>query len=84
MSRRLRIPGTNSQRVLYVLPPIPDELDDETKNALAIRNACATAGVCPGCGVVGVLSADWKYEGLFHYTFRHEPWCGALTDEVAA
>lgn len=54
----------------------------ELKNALAIRNACATEGRCPGCGAEGELSPDTELEGLFHYTFRHEPWCGALTDEA--
>ena len=83
MSRRPRIPGTRKGGALYVLPEIRDDLPSELKNALAIRNACATEGVCPGCGVVGVLEADAKYEGIFHYTFQHEPWCGALTDEAA-
>ena len=50
------------------------------KNALAIRNACATEGVCPGCGAVGVVTADAKYKGIYHYTFQHEPACPALTD----
>jgi len=81
---RPRIPGTRSSRVLYILPTIPDELDDETKNALAIRNACSVEGRCPCCGALGEIEPDAEYEGIYHYTFRHEPWCGALTDEAAA
>jgi hypothetical protein len=86
VKRRRRIPGTTRRplNVLYVLSEIADELDQRVKNALAIRNACATEGRCPGCGVVGVVIPDAEHEGLFHYTFRHEPWCAALTDEAAA
>ena len=83
VTRRPRIPGTRATRVLYVLPAIPDELDEATKDALAIRNACTVEGRCPDCGAVGELHSD-ALDGLFHYTFRHEPWCGALTDEAAA
>jgi hypothetical protein len=62
----------------------PDELDDETKNALAIRNACATSGHCPDCGAVGELEPDATLELVWHLTFRHEPDCRALTDGAAA
>jgi hypothetical protein len=64
-------------------PPSPRPRHSQLKNALAIRNACATEGVCPDCGAVGVLEADAEHEAIFHYTFRHEPWCGPLTDEAA-
>ena len=84
MTHRPRIPGTSRPKTLYVLPAIPDELPPELKNALAIRNACATQGVCPHCGVVGEVQPDAELEGLFHYTFRHEPWCAALRDGEAA
>lgn len=84
MTRRPRIPGTRATRVLYVLPAIPDDLAEATKDALAIRNACAVEGRCPDCGTMGEIHPDAEYDGLFHYTFRHEPWCGALTDEAAA
>jgi hypothetical protein len=83
VSRHPRIPGTRKRGTLYVLPEIRDEWPVELKDALAIRNACATEGRCPSCGVVGVLSADTELDGLFHYTFEHEIWCGALTDEAA-
>jgi uncharacterized protein YlaI len=69
--------------VLYVLPSIPDELDERTKNALAIRNACATEGRCPDCHARGELTGPDEH-GLLHLTFRHEPGCGVLHDEDAA
>jgi hypothetical protein len=83
VSRRPRIPGTPGRKTLYVLPEIRDDDPVELKNALAIRNACATEGRCPGCGVVGVVYPDAEHEGLWHYTFRHENWCRALTDDAA-
>lgn len=79
-----RIPGIRGKRVLYILPTIPDELDEATKDALAIRNACSVEGVCPDCGAVGEVEPDTEDEGIYHYTFRHEPRCGALTNEAAA
>ena len=81
--RTSRIPGT-AKRTLLVLPAIPDDAPAELKNAIALRNACVTEGQCPGCGVIGVVTPDPKLEATFHYTFRHENWCGALTDEQAA
>jgi hypothetical protein len=82
--RRSRIPGTRRRGTLYVLPEIRDDWPAELKDALAIRNACATEGRCPGCGAVGELSSDADLEGVYHLTFRHEAWCGALTDGAAA
>jgi hypothetical protein len=84
VSRRPRIPGTSGRKTLYVLPEIRDSDPVELKNALAIRNACATQGRCPGCGAVGELQPDEEYDGLWHCTFRHESWCGVLTDEAVA
>jgi hypothetical protein len=74
---------TQRGRVLYVLPSIPDDAPEQLKNALAIRNACATEGVCPDCGVVGVVVAD-ELPGLFHLVFRHEDDCAVLRDPEAA
>jgi hypothetical protein len=81
--RRPRIPGTTGRKTLYLLPEIRDDAPAALKNALAIRNACAVEGQCPACGVIGALSADAKFSGVFHYAFRHESWCLALTDGSA-
>ena len=83
MSRPARIPGTRRGGVLYVLPSIPDELDPELKNALAPRNACMVEGRCPSCGAEPDLYRDAELEGVFRAVFRHDPDCGALTDEAA-
>jgi hypothetical protein len=72
------------RRVLFVLPPIPDDLDDAKKNVLAIRNACATEGRCPDCGAVGAVQPDATLPGLFHLIFRHEDDCRVLRDPEAA
>jgi hypothetical protein len=80
-AKRSRIPGTASKpRVLYLLPSIDDDLDIETKNALALRNAASASGVCPSCGATAELYADRKLALVFHAVFRHESWCRALTD----
>lgn len=84
MSRRARIPGTRRGGVLFVLPSIPDEFDDEMKDALAIRNACATEGRCPSCGATGELELHPSIEGLGRLTFRHQDGCKALLGEAAA
>jgi hypothetical protein len=86
MSRRRppRIPGTRHPRTLFVLPEIPDELEPAEKNALAIRNACATEGVCRGCNTVGEIHPDAHDAWIWHYVFRHEPWCPVLADGEAA
>lgn len=85
MTRRPpRIPGTRSGRVLYALPEIPDAASPKVKNALAVRNLCATEGRCPACGAVGEVTADAELKGLFHMTFRHEDWCVVLADGDAA
>ena len=85
MSSRPRIPGTISRppRVLFVLPPIPDELDEATKNGLAIRNAASTSGVCPNCGARGEVRGPDTL-GSLHLVFVHEDDCGALLDGTAA
>jgi hypothetical protein len=80
-----RVPGTYSRpRILYVLPAIPDDASAETKNGLAIRNACATEGRCPCCRTVGELRPDLEIEGLMHLVFDHEDWCSVLRDGDAA
>ena len=84
MSRRHHVPGTAGKRTLFVLPAIPDDATPELKNALAIRNASATEGACPCCGVVGEVTPHAQLDWVWHYTFRHEAWCAALTDERAA
>jgi hypothetical protein len=71
---------TRPARVLYVLPSIPDELDPEIKNALAVRNAAGTTGVCPCCRARGKPTRPDRL-GFYHLTFRHESWCAALTDD---
>jgi hypothetical protein len=84
--KRHRIPGTSSRplRALYLLPEIPDDAPEQLKNALAIRNACATEGRCPDCGAVGELRPDAALPGVFHLTFRHDDDCGVLRDPEAA
>jgi len=82
--RRPRVPGmTRPGRVLYLLPSIPDDLNPAIKNAIAIRNAASTSGKCPDCGAVGEETGPDDL-GVYHLTFRHESWCGALTDEAVA
>jgi hypothetical protein len=85
MSRRPRVPGMSSRplRVLYLLPEIPDGAPEDLKDALAIRNACATSGVCPDCGARGELTGPDGH-GFFHLTFRHEDECDVLRDPEAA
>lgn len=84
MNRRPRIPGTRSGRALYVLPSIPDDLPEEVKDGLAIRNAASIEGRCPSCGARGEIEADDVHDRIFHLVFRHEPWCQALLDEAVA
>jgi len=79
--RRSRIPGTYRDAAMFVLPPIPDNLDQATKDGLAIRNASAVEGRCPDCGAVGVVTADPEYGRIFHLTFQHDDRCRALLDE---
>ncbi len=80
-----RVPGTYSgRRALYALPTIPDHLEPELKNALAIRNQCAVDGVCPACHAVGEITPDDHHPLVYHFTFRHEPWCPCLRDDEAA
>jgi hypothetical protein len=83
--RRPHIPGTSSKplRVLFLLREIPDDSPEDLKNALAIRNACATEGVCPDCGACGEIQGPDDH-GIFHAVFRHEDACGVLRDPEAA
>ncbi len=84
MSRPPRIPGTSSGRALYLLPGIPDNLDEETKNGLAIRNAASANGICPDCGTVGQLHPDKQLARVWHLVFEHQFECRAATDGQAA
>jgi hypothetical protein len=81
VSRGARIPGTK-RRTLFVLPSIPDDLPVETKNAIAVRNACSVRGRCPDCGAHGQLAGPDAL-GYLHLVFLHERGCDALTDEAA-
>jgi hypothetical protein len=67
-----------SSRVLFVLPAIPDEFDELTKNAIALRNTCATSGRCPACGTRG----EWHpvEPGIWRLVFRHQDGCPVLRD----
>jgi hypothetical protein len=73
MSRRPpRVPGMSSRpRTIYLLPSIPDELDERTKDGLAIRNAASASGVCPSCGATGDLRGPDDH-GFMHLVFEHE------------
>jgi hypothetical protein len=84
VSRPSRIPDTHAGHALLILPSIRDELDPETKNALAIRNAASADGVCPDCGAEPQLYRDLEHERIMHLVFEHEPDCHALTDGAAA
>lgn len=80
-----RVPGTyrNRGNTLYVLPSVPDDAPADVKNALAIRNACATERRCPACGTTPELTVDSN--GFAWLTFQHEPDCPVLLDpEVPA
>ena len=83
MSRR-RVPGTRAPRTVLVFPTIPDDAPVWQKNALAVRNACATEGRCRGCGAVGELR---RYQGepafVAHSSSSTSLGCPTLTDEVA-
>ncbi len=85
MSRRHRIPGTTARppRTLYLLPEIPDDAPEAFKNAIAVRNACATEGRCPDCGARGELRGPDEH-GFLHLVFEHEDGCAVLLDPEAA
>jgi hypothetical protein len=68
--------------VLYVLPAIPDDAPEELKNGLAIRNACATEGRCPDCGVRAELQGP--DDGIFYLVFRHDDDCRVHRGPAAA
>jgi hypothetical protein len=65
-------------RTVFVVPAIGDELDEQLKNGLAIRNEATVSGVCPACGARG----EWRpiEPGIWSVTFRHGPNCRALHD----
>lgn len=83
-SRPNRVPGTFAQpRIMYVLPAIDDDLEPDVKNALAIRNACATEGRCPACGVTPEMHPDAEYPRILHLVFAHEADCPVVANEDA-
>ena len=82
--RRPRVPGTRRAPTLYALPAISDELDEQTKNALALRNAATVEGRCPACGIEPELIPDRMLAGVWHLVFRHEDGCPVLRDPEAA
>jgi len=84
VTRRTGIPGTRTGRTLLILPRIPDDLEPDVKNALAIRNTASTTGTCPDCGAESQLYLDTDEPGIGHLVFRHENDCRALTDVTAA
>jgi hypothetical protein len=54
-----KIPGTTRRRrgeILVGLPRIHDDLDPETKNAMALRAAAWVSGTCPSCNVEVMLT----------------------------
>lgn len=70
--------------MLALLPGIPDDADEQTKDGLGVRNAASISGVCPVCGTRAELVPDPEVPGLWHAYFLHEVGCPALTDEAAA
>ena len=76
--RRPRVPGLSRSRTLYVLTSIRDSLDPAMKNAVAVRNVCATEGRCPICGARGELHPVER--GISRLVFRHADGCPALRD----
>lgn len=82
--RRRRVPGIRKGSTLFVLPSIPDELDEAVKDGLAIRNACAVEGRCPVCGVEPELRVTRELPRVVHLVFRHEDDCPVLRDPEAA
>ena len=71
-----RIPGTRRRKgqVLVGLPVIDDDLDEDTKNALALRNATWIDGECPACGARPTLAAFVEV-GLVRVVFQHSVDC---------
>ena len=84
MTRRTASPAPAPGRALFVLPAIPDVLDEHTKNALAIRNAASITGTCPDCGATPELHRDTRDAGIYHGVFRHGHTCRVFTDGAAA
>jgi hypothetical protein len=58
----------------------PDEFDDDAKNGLAIRNACATEGPYRVCGAAVELVVNRAYPALMHLVFEHEDDCPVTRD----
>lgn len=71
-------------KALFVLPAIPDDLDEATKNRIALRNRCSVEMRCPSCGCTPALHADVELEGVVHVVFEHEAWCCVGDGQSAA
>jgi hypothetical protein len=82
MSRQPRIPGTSNRRVLYLLPPIHDDLPSELKNAIALRNSCTVEGECPACGATREVTRLAPL--VYIASFEHEASCAALLAELVS
>jgi hypothetical protein len=71
-----RVPGTRKRPdILVGLPVIPDDLDEATKNALALRNATWIEGVCPSCNATPMFHVDPQLPGIAAITFAHADNC---------
>jgi hypothetical protein len=72
-----RVPPTTRRRkgeLLVGLEVVRDDWDEETKNAVAIRNATWIDGQCPPCGAERKLTAFVEL-GLVSVTFVHDDAC---------
>ncbi|MER5830537.1 hypothetical protein ABT116_06795 [Streptomyces sp. NPDC002130] len=86
ISDDITVTEINGQRVLVIQPVISDDAPGPFKNALAIRRATNTTGVCPDCGARRVLPnraerrAAAKAGLLPMARTVHEGDCGVLCD----
>lgn len=67
---------------LLVLPGIPDGAEPALKNALAIRNAASSTGLCPKCGALLELDRPLEPGTIVHGRMAHEDWCPAGDDRL--
>ncbi|MDO0937138.1 hypothetical protein QQY66_37500 [Streptomyces sp. DG2A-72] len=74
------------QWALVVQPVIPDDAPGPFKNALAVRRAANTTGVCPGCGARMAMPnraarrAAATAGRVVIATFVHDDDCAVLCD----
>lgn len=66
--------------VVFIVPPIDDNLTPAQKNALAIRNQCSIEGTCPACGCQAELHMDPDHPNVGHLLFIHENHCPVARD----